>query len=359
MKYIHEYTTGWGSINGYQLKFRIINGYYYKIFRFEDYDDALASAKYFRDNNEEVQKLLLEKNRKLKSRLLTLEESFQYYMQKLKIKKFPVTKFGVKLIGIDKVDRNFIFIKECTLCKKHVNVLVYKKNLGTEYCNSCLNGLRRKSFVYESSKLTRGIEYIRVGTEISICINSKKRILFSSEINIRVPAPKDLIEKYRDYFNYVRYNFIKSNNLKYILPIDTKTFNKIDSLIKKGNLVPTEPKIKVDLNLLNDLRLRINCHVFKAKIQGFGTNKKDESKTVLLNEVEYVGIDNFRDHMWTQFKKELNLPIGTTIKFKGEIYDYEREYLGNREVDKNGQAIKIIELLEVDLSTRERVKLYK
>ena len=100
-------------------------------------------------------------------------------------------------------------------------------------------------------------------------------------------------------------------------------------------------------------------HIFTAKIQGFGTNKKDESKTVLLNEVEYVGIDNFRDHMWTQFTKELDLPIGTTIKFKGEIYDYEREYLGTREVDKNGQAIKIIDLLEVDRSTRERVKLYK
>ncbi len=63
--------------------------------------------------------------------------------------------------------------------------------------------------------------------------------------------------------------------------------------------------------------------------------------------------------MWTQFTKKLDLPIGTTIKFKGAIYDYEREYLGTREVDKNGQAINITDLLEVDLSTRERVKLYK
>lgn len=359
MKYIHEYITGPGTCNGYQLKFRINGGYYYKIFKFSDYTDPLASAKYFRDNDPEVKKLLTEKSRQMKSRLLTLEESFSYYMKKLKIKTFPVIKFGVKLIGIDKIDRNFVFIKECALCKKHVNVLVYKKNLGTEYCNSCLNSLKRKDFVYEYPKLTRGIEYIRIGTEISLCINLKRKILFSSEINLRVPASENILKNYREYFKYVLYKFINENKLKYELPLDKKTFNKLDSFIKNGNFIPKVPNIKINLDLLRELRIKKFQHIFTAKIQGFGTNKRDESKTVLLNEVEYVGIDNFRDHMWTQFTKELDLPIGTTIKFKGEIYDYEREYLGTREVDKNGQAIKIIDLLEVDLSTRERVKLYK
>ena len=86
---------------------------------------------------------------------------------------------------------------------------------------------------------------------------------------------------------------------------------------------------------------------------------KQKFINLLFEEVEYVGINNFRDHMWTEFRKDLDLPIGTTIKFKGEIYDYERNYLGKKEEDKNGQSIKIIDLLEIDTSTRKRVKLYE
>lgn len=63
--------------------------------------------------------------------------------------------------------------------------------------------------------------------------------------------------------------------------------------------------------------------------------------------------------LWTQFTKELDLPIGTTIKFKGEIYDYERNYQGIKDIEKYGQAIKIIELIEIDTSTRLRTKLFK
>lgn len=359
MKYIHKYITGPGTCNGYQLKFRINGGYYYKIFKFDDYTDPLASAKHFRDNDPEVKRLLFEKSRQKKSKLLTLEESFEYYKNKLKIKTFPVTKFGVKLIGIDKIDRNFVFIKECSLCKKHVNVFVYKKNLGTEYCSSCLNSLKRKDFVFKYTKFIRGVEYIKIGTEISLCINSKKAILFLSEIYLRAPLSDEIIKNYFNYFKYILYEFIINNELKYELPINKDQFNKINIFIKNGNFIPKIPKIKINQVLLNELRIKKQLHVFKAKILGFGTNKDNGNKTVLFEEVEYVGIDNFRDHMWTEFRKDLDLPIGTTIKFKGEIYDYERNYLGKKEEDKNGQSIKVIDLLEVDTTTRKRVKLYK
>ena len=164
------------------------------------------------------------------------------------------------------------------------------------------------------------------------------------------------ISLYETYFKFIIDNIIIKYDLKYKRNFTDSELHEIKLKLKKLNLKKPEIRINKDLLLLNSKK---SFHIFNAKIQGFGINKKDDSKTVLLNEVEYVGIDNFRDHMWTQFSKELDLPIGTTIKFKGEIYDYEREYLGSKEVDKNGQAIKIIELLEVDSSTRQRTKLYK
>ena len=55
----------------------------------------------------------------------------------------------------------------------------------------------------------------------------------------------------------------------------------------------------------------------------------------------------------------MDLPVGTTIKFKGEIYDYERDYKGEDSSKKEAQSIKVVKLLEVDTSTRVRTKLYK
>ena len=165
------------------------------------------------------------------------------------------------------------------------------------------------------------------------------------------------MNKFTYYVKYLRDKFIKEYNLKYPLSLSLNEFNTI-----KQNYKPEYDKdlsIKIDYNGLKDCnKIRKQQHLFKAKILGFGTNKDNGNKTILFEEVEYVGINNFRDHMWTEFREDLDLPVGTIVKFKGEIYDYERNYLGKKEEDKNGQSIKIIDLLEIDTSTRKRVKLY-
>ena len=145
-------------------------------------------------------------------------------------------------------------------------------------------------------------------------------------------------------------------DLKYKRNFTDIELNEIKIKLISQNLKKPEIRINEELLIRNSKKIH---HIFKAKILGFGNNKDNGNKTILFEAVEYVGIDNFRDHMWTEFRKDLDLPIGTTIKFKGEIYDYERNYLGKKEEDKNGQSIKIIDLLEIDTSTRKRVKLYE
>ena len=162
-----------------------------------------------------------------------------------------------------------------------------------------------------------------------------------------------------EYSKYLLDIFIKKHNLKYPNLLSNEVFLEFaNSKIQHFEFIKHPKVIRVDEDCLNNANLKKQQHLFKAKIQGFGINKNLNSKTVLLKEVEYIGIDNFRDHMWTTFRKDLDLPIGTTIKFKGEIYDYERNYLGLKD-NKNGQAINILNLMEIDTSTKERIKLYK
>ena len=339
--------------------------FYSKSFPFNKFKsplETLEAAKNFLLTDSEFLRLKkLRDDRGRKPNELSFEESIEFYCKKFNISSFPAIVGKNKFIGIDHVDGRFVLIKECTICKKHNNVVVHQVNTKS------LNGLCKECMI-QTDYLTNTYKYLQKyylndeKTRVTFGGRMSKHILYFNKNISKKQYPdnfEEVVKIYEEYFLYIIDDFIIKNDLNFKRNLDEKTFIKFRAKYSKPPLIIKPPKFRVNLKELHKYKLRIHSHIFTAKIQGFGTNKKDESKMVLLNEVEYVGIDNFRDHMWTQFTKELDLPIGTTIKFKGEIYDYEREYLGTREVDKNGQAIKIIDLLEVDKSTRERVKLYK
>lgn len=338
---------------------------YAKIFKFKNFIGALSTLEYakeFMKKDEEFLKYVKIRDSKgRKSRVIDYEQSVEYYCKKNNIYKFPVILNNNKFIGIDYINSVFVFIKECNQCKKHVNV-------GVNCLHKSLNGLCREC-LSQTNYFGRNYKYLqfyylneeKTRAVFKCNLTTKQILVFNKNINANNFNMdfKTVVKLYEEYFLYYIDNFIIKYNLNFKRNLDNKTFLKLETKYTKVPLIIKEPKYHINIDEIDKYRLKVEQHIFKAKIQGFGTNKKDESKMVVLEEVEYIGIDNFRDHMWTTFSKQLDLPVGTTIKFKGEIYDYEREYLGTKEVDKNGQSIKIIELLEVDRSTRERVKLYK
>ena len=350
--------------NGYILKYKSNNITYRKIFTFFKYADPFKEAVKFRDNDSKtIKNLSAQKNKKFLDSDIKLDNGLLKY----NIKKFPIKIDGIKYIGMDIINGNYHLIKECKCCHSHVNVLIYKKEKGSPFCNSCSwsNLKNAKYYSLKNFEDKKGNPVVTIRTIISTGKKTDKKYLirFNIVLNSKYYTNENFILAKEINILYAQYlldTFIKNNNLKYPLLLSDNVFLEIkNKTILNYNLIKHPKSIIIDTENLKDPLIYKRQHIFKAKIQGFGTNKKDESKMVVLEEVEYIGIDNFRDHMWTTFSKQLDLPVGTTIKFKGEIYDYEREYLGTKEVDKNGQSIKIIELLEVDRSTRERVKLYK
>lgn len=349
---------------GYRLTYRKNNKVHTKVFTFSKYHDPFKSAIEFRDTDKEtVKNLLSRKNPKF----LDYDLRIQHILTSYNITKFPIKINKIKYIGIDYINGTYYLIKECECCHAHVNVLIYKKEEGSKFCNSCswsnLKSAKFYSLRNFIDKKGNPVTTIKSMITLGKHDNKKYLIRFNIVLNSKYYT-KENFELAKEinilYTQYILDDFIKKYNLKYPLILSDKDFLKIkNKTILNYDLIKQPKSIIIDIENLKNPLLYKQLHIFKAKIQGFGINKKDGSKTVLLNGVEYIGIDNFRDHMWTQFSKELDLPVGTTIKFKGEIYDYEREYLGIREIDKNGQAIKIVELLEVDTSTRKRQKLYK
>lgn len=369
-RYIFEIKKG-KKILGYEIKIGEMN--FNQSFLYKDYHDPKFVAEAICLNNKEIDKFINHRTKwrrpaqqRIKEHNINLDNSFNEIKKKYNISSFPVRLFDKKIIEIDYNRTHYIkyFIVECPICYDHLNVQVSRIQFHSGLCKKCSGISKEPIKIKKDYKLIDQIKIPRykISTRITSQNNNKTYHIFTAnkyiyDIENETNIEKE-IKKYTYYVKFLRDQFIKDYNLKYPLSLTPNEFDTISRNIGPEYNVDLSIKIDHDgLNICNKIRKQL--HIFTAKIQGFGTNKKDESKTVLLNEVEYVGIDNFRDHMWTQFTKELDLPIGTTIKFKGEIYDYEREYLGTREVDKNGQAIKIIDLLEVDKSTRERVKLYK
>ena len=350
--------------NGYILKYKSDNKQYSKMFTFSKYADPFKEAVKFRDTDSKtIKKLKDRKNKKF----LDLDEKLKNILSKSGIKKFPTKINNIKYIGIDVIGNCYFLIKECKCCHSHINISIYKLKEFSPFCNSCSwsNLKNAKFYSLKNFEDKKGNPVVAIKSMISTGKETDKKYLirFNIILNSKHYTKENFIlvkEINILYAQYLLDTFIKNNNLKYPLLLSDNEFLKIkNKTILNYDLIKHPKSIIIDNENLKDPLIYKQQHVFKAKIHGFGTNKKDETKTVLLNEVEYIGIDNFRDHMWTAFSKQLNLPVGTTIKFKGEIYDYERDYLGFREVDKNGQSIKIIELIEVDRSTRERAKLYK
>jgi len=349
--------------NGYRLTYKKNNKVHNKVFTFSKYPNPFKAAIEFRNTDKETNEILSSRKN---FKILDYDKRIQNILSSHNIAKFPIKINKIKYIGIDIINGYYHLIKECKCCHLHINVPIYKKEEGSEFCNSCSwsNLKNAKFYSLKNFNDKKGNQVTEIKSMITIGKQDNKKYLirFNIRLNSKYYAKNFELAKEINilYTKYILDDFIKKYNLKYPLLLSDEDFLKIkNKTILNYDLIKQPKSIIIDNENLKDQLIYKQHHIFIAKIQGFGTNKKDESKTVLLNEVEYVGIDNFRDHMWTQFTKELDLPIGTTIKFKGEIYDYEREYLGTREVDKNGQAIKIIDLLEVDKSTRERVKLYK
>ena len=350
---------------GYLLSYRLGTNRFQKSFCFSTYGDALKAAIEFRDNDKEtVKNLLLQKNKKFS----TDDAKTKNMMVKYNIEKFPIKINKIKYIGIDRINDKFFLIKECMCCQTHTNIAIHRRKYGSPFCVSCAWSTTKKAKFYTitNSKDSKGNLVYKITSQITV--GKQKNIKYLIRFNIILNSRNYANEKeFGDakeinilYAQYLLDCFIKKYKLKYPAILDKNIFLKFkNETIKNYSLTKYPNHIHIDNEALKIPLVRKQLHIFKAKILGFGTNKDNGNKTVLFEEVEYVGIDNFRDHMWTEFRKDLDLPIGTTIKFKGEIYDYERNYLGKKEEDKNGQSIKIIELLEIDKSTRERVKLYK
>ena len=364
--YKHFVKTPFGyTFRGYRLTYKLNNKVINKNFLFSKYQDPYKSAIEFRNTDKKtIENLSNRKN--LKG--LTFEFAQKYVLKNHNIEKFPTIINGIKYIGLDKINSNYYLIKECKCCHIHINISIYKKENFSPFCNSCswsnLKNAKFYSLDYRKDKKGNLITVIKTKITIGKITNKKYLIRFNIILNSKNYENLEnfkIAEKINiEYSKYLLDIFIKKHNLKYPNLLSNEVFLEFaNSKIQPFEFIKHPKVIRVDEDCLNNPNLKKQQHLFKAKIQGFGINKNLNSKTVLLKEVEYIGIDNFRDHMWTTFRKDLDLPIGTTIKFKGEIYDYERNYLGKKEEDKNGQSIKIIDLLEIDTSTRKRVKLYE
>lgn len=370
-RYIFEIRKG-KKILGYEIKIGEMG--FNQSFLYKDYHDPRFVAEAICLNNKEIDKFINHRskwrkpyNRK-KDYNLNLDKCFDEIKVKYNISSFPVKLFNKKIIEIDYNRTHYIkyFIAECPICHNHLNIQVSRIQSHSGICNRCSRISKEPIKIkkdYKSINKTKVPRY-KISTQITSQNNNRTYHIFTCNKNIyedgsnnKINIEKE-IEKFTYYVKYLRDKFIKEYNLKYPLSLSLNEFNTI-----KQNYKPEYDKdlsIKIDYNGLKYCnKIRKQQHIFKAKILGFGNNKDNGNKTILFEAVEYVGIDNFRDHMWTEFRKDLDLPIGTTIKFKGEIYDYERNYLGKKEEDKNGQSIKIIDLLEIDTSTRKRVKLYE
>ena len=364
--YKHFVKTSFGyTFRGYRLTYKLNNKVINKNFLFSKYQDPYKSAIEFRNTDKKtIENLSNRKN--LKG--LTFEFAQKYVLKNHNIEKFPTMINGIKYIGLDKINSNYYLIKECKCCHIHINISIYKKENFSPFCNSCswsnLKNAKFYSLNYCKDKKGNLITVIKTKITIGKITNKKYLIRFNIILNSKNYENLEnfkIAEKINiEYSKYLLDIFIKKHNLKYPNLLSNEVFLEFaNSKIQHFEFIKHPKVIRVDEDCLNNPNLKKQQHLFKAKILGFGNNKDNGNKTVLFEAVEYVGIDNFRDHMWTEFRKDLDLPVGTTIKFKGEIYDYERNYFGKKEEDKNGQSIKIIDLLEVDTSTRKRVKLYK
>ena len=363
--YKHFVKTPFGyTFRGYRLTYKLNNKVINKNFLFSKYQDPYKSAIEFRNTDKKtIENLSNRKN--LKG--LTFEFAQKYVLKNHNIEKFPTIINGIKYIGLDKINSNYYLIKECKCCHIHINISIYKKENFSPFCNSCswsnLKNAKFYSLNYRKDKKGNLITVIKTKITIGKITNKKYLIRFNIILNSKNYENLEnfkIAEKINiEYSKYLLDIFIKKHNLKYPNLLSNEVFLEFaNSKIQHFEFIKHPKVIRVDEDCLNNPNLKKQQHLFKAKIQGFGINKNLNSKTVLLKEVEYIGIDNFRDHMWTTFRKDLDLPIGTTIKFKGEIYDYERNYLGVKD-NKNGQAINILNLMEIDTSTKERIKLYK
>ena len=363
--YKHFVKTPFGyTFRGYRLTYKLNNKVINKNFLFSKYQDPYKSAIEFRNTDKKtIENLSNRKN--LKG--LAFEFAQKYVLKNHNIEKFPTIINGIKYIGLDKINSNYYLIKECKCCHIHINISIYKKENFSPFCNSCswsnLKNAKFYSLNYRKDKKGNLITVIKTKITIGKITNKKYLIRFNIILNSKNYENLEnfkIAEKINiEYSKYLLDIFIKKHNLKYPNLLSNEVFLEFaNSKIQHFEFIKHPKVIRVDEDCLNNPNLKKQQHLFKAKIQGFGINKNLNSKTVLLKEVEYIGIDNFRDHMWTTFRKDLDLPIGTTIKFKGEIYDYERNYLGVKD-NKNGQAINILNLMEIDTSTKERIKLYK
>jgi hypothetical protein len=279
--------------------------------------------------------------------------------EKFNISSFPSKIGDLKIIDIDynKTHWTKVAVCECSICKKHFNTQLSKILKHSGKCGSCVKVSENPVNIKIVKQTEAYIEY-KLISSVTINTTYKLEQPFSIIKKLKVNNSENInLNEIINSILFLRDRIIKKYNLKYKLSLSKSIFSQFEKLPEENF---KDYQVNIKEKLIDNLKLiRKVHHIFKAKIEGFGIHKSSGNKTILLKEVEYIGIDNFRDHLWTEFTEELNLPIGTTIKFKGEIYDYERDYKGNKIGQKDGQSIKVVKLLEVDISTRVRTKLYK
>ena len=309
----------------------------------------------FLRNNQLIKKEMVEKKKKE----IDLNAIKHEVFKRFNISSFPSIVGNVKIIDVDYNYEhwNKLCVCECKDCKKHFNAQFSKILKHSGKCMSCTKVLKNPVLIKILEQNENSIKYeFYSGVKINNAYKLEQPFSIRRVILIKHSEQVNFNEIINSIL-FLRDKIIKKYNLKYNLSLSNYEYLKLDK-------IPMKQFKDYQVSINEDLINRINTikkvhHTFKAKIEGFGIHKTTGDKTVLLTDVEYIGIDNFRDHLWTEFSKELDLPVGTTIKFKGEIYDYERDYKGEDTSKKEAQSIKVVKLLDVDTSTRIRTKLYK
>ena len=112
-----------------------------------------------------------------------------------------------------------------------------------------------------------------------------------------------------DYFDYLKYKIISSNNLTIYQGIDTDIENRIKKYINKSNTLDEL------LNLIKTKRYTYN-RLKRALLYILLSIKKEDCKNLDLEYIRVLGFNNKGKDILNKIKKEINIPILTKYNDK-------------------------------------------
>ncbi len=228
--------------------------------------------------------------------------------------------------------------KSCSLALKDISkVIIDKPNdvLALEYVRSIIN--TKSNITPISIKRTNDYNDTNIKSNITSATSIRKNINNKSIIKNTMPSYvlKTInYVNYKDYFKFLKYKIITSDDLNNILDTDDGILNKLKKVI-------------VNAKDLNDLILKVKSKKYsynriKRMLLHILTNTKKDYDTN-INYIRVLGFDNKGKEILNSVKKQIDVPIITKYKktydylFKDDIkasmlynlltnYDYKDEY---------------------------------